>query len=337
MGTPHFAHKRGAHCDAPGETIHHLKAKADIVLACQRAGYTALTEVAGDDWRADVLAVHERAGQSSARIAFEVQWSFLRLEAALYRQNRYARDGVRGCWFFRNPPPSLIRGDSLKAQRDLPLFHLWSNADHSFSVSVEGQLHDLGDVVGRFCAAKSASAKQPSPVPIKRSKSLRSRSLAPPAPNKPSSIPPIRLSPRSADAASGHLRSNSAAKSSLQFARYQKISRISASARFRKPLPKLAKRNFASAAPTAVRPSRRIASKWRFTVRRTCSRPNVTPSPSPSSVPSPRAHPIGVSPPTTPLLLRKIASASLTNRCYFASILAWMRKSSSSTSICPPA
>ena len=167
MGTPHFAHKRGAHCDAPGETIHHLKAKADIVLACQQAGYTALTEVAGDDWRADVLAVHERAGQSSARIAFEVQWSFLHLEAALYRQNRYARDGVRGCWFFRNPPPGLVRGDSLKAQRDLPLFHLWSNADHSFSVSVEGQLHDLGEVVGallrgkiRFCETAVARADQ---------------------------------------------------------------------------------------------------------------------------------------------------------------------------------
>lgn len=162
MGTPHFAHKRGAHCDAPGETIHHLKAKADIVLACQRMGYTALTEVAGDDWRADVLAVH-----GNTRIAFEVQWSFLRLEAALYRQSRYARDGVRGCWFFRNPPPSLVRGDSLKAQRDLPLFQLWSNADHSFSVSVEGQLHDLGEVVEsllrgsiRFCETAAARPDQ---------------------------------------------------------------------------------------------------------------------------------------------------------------------------------
>lgn len=167
MGTPHFAHKRGAHCDAPGETIHHLKAKADIVIACQRAGYTALTEVAGNDWRADVLAVHERAGQSSARIAFEVQWSFLRLEDALYRQNRYARDGVRGCWFFRSPPPALVRGDTLKAQRDLPLFQLWSNADHSFSVSVEGQLYGLGEVVEallrgkiRFCETAVARADQ---------------------------------------------------------------------------------------------------------------------------------------------------------------------------------
>ncbi|MEP7293107.1 MAG: competence protein CoiA family protein, partial [Chloroflexota bacterium] len=82
MGTAHFAHKKGAHCAVgQGETIHHLKAKSDILIACQQAGYTALPEVAGDDWRADVLAV-----QGSVRIAFEVQWSFLRLEAATYRQ-----------------------------------------------------------------------------------------------------------------------------------------------------------------------------------------------------------------------------------------------------------
>ena len=148
LGTLHFAHKRGgAKCEAKGETVHHLKAKADIVLACQQAGYSALTEVAGNDWRADVLAV-----RGSARIAFEVQWSFLRLDATIYRQERYARDGVRGCWFFRNPPPQLTRGHDLKAQQELPLFHLFSNADHSFSVSVNGQLYGLADVVEALLA-----------------------------------------------------------------------------------------------------------------------------------------------------------------------------------------
>ena len=158
LGTLHFAHKRGAHCDSSGETIHHLKAKADIVIACQRAGYSALTEVAGDDWRADVLAV-----QGTVRIAFEVQWSFLRLEKAIYRQERYARDGVRGCWFFRNPPPQLLRGGDLKAEQDLPLFHLYSNADHTFSVAVNERLYEIGAVVeallsGRIHFCKTARA-----------------------------------------------------------------------------------------------------------------------------------------------------------------------------------
>ena len=167
MGTLHFAHKRGAHCDLSGETIHHLKAKADIVIACKRAGYAALTEVAGDDWRADVLAVQgsNQVAQSAVRIAFEVQWSFLRLEKAVYRQERYARDGVRGCWFFRNPPPQLMRGGDLKAQQDLPLFHLYSNADHTFSVAVNARLYGLGEVVeallgGRIYFCKTARAER---------------------------------------------------------------------------------------------------------------------------------------------------------------------------------
>lgn len=163
LGTLHFAHKRGTHCDAAaGETIQHLKAKADIVVACQRAGFAALTEVAGADWRADVLAT-----RGAARIAFEVQWSFLRYEDARFRQERYARDGVRGCWFFRNPPPQLLRGDDLQAQADLPLFHLFANANHTFSVRLHGRLYDLGDLVAallggrvRFCRTARAERAQ---------------------------------------------------------------------------------------------------------------------------------------------------------------------------------
>jgi hypothetical protein len=163
MGTPHFAHKRGGKtCESAGETVYHLKAKADVVLACQQAGYSAVTEVAGEGWRADVLAV-----KGGVRIAFEVQWSFLRLEDAQYRQERYARDGVRGCWFFRNPPPALLRGDDLKALRDLPLFHLYANGDNTFSLKVNGQLRGLGEVVQgllggeiRFCETATAADVQ---------------------------------------------------------------------------------------------------------------------------------------------------------------------------------
>lgn len=159
FGTAHFAHKRGADCDAPGETIQHLKAKADIVIACRRAGFSAVTEVIGGsaaDWRADVLAT-----RGSSQIAFEVQWSFLRLNEALFRQERYARDGVRGCWFFRKPPPRL------RARRDLPLFQLFGNADGSFAVSIDGRLYSLGEVVTallsgdiRFCETAVARTEQ---------------------------------------------------------------------------------------------------------------------------------------------------------------------------------
>ncbi len=157
-GTKHFAHKQGAECVSKGETLEHLRAKADIVLACQSAGYHALTEVIGDDWRADVLAA-----RGSARIAFEVQWSFLRLRDALMRQRRYERDHVRGCWFFRRPPAPLHRDGfdgalELQARRELPLFHLYVNADGSFSVALNNRLHRLREFVTallswrvRFC------------------------------------------------------------------------------------------------------------------------------------------------------------------------------------------
>lgn len=166
-GTAHFAHKQKSDCFARGETLEHLRAKADIVLACRDTGYAASTEVAADDWRADVLAT-----RGGARIAFEVQWSFLRLSEALRRQQRYARDGVRGCWFFRRPPRPLQRdsaeaGPPLEARRDLPLFHLFASADGSFLVALGEQAYPLRAFVAallhgevRFCAAARGAAKR---------------------------------------------------------------------------------------------------------------------------------------------------------------------------------
>ena len=173
LGTRHFAHKRAGEddaqrCDMEGETMEHLKAKADIVTAARRAGYRASPELAGEGWRADVMA--ERPN-GTGRIAFEVQWSFLRLEDCIFRQERYARDDVRGCWFFRNPPPQWLRegdlGPEIKARRELPLFHLWVNVDRSFSVSLNRQLYSLTDFVYallksriRFCSTVRAQQRQ---------------------------------------------------------------------------------------------------------------------------------------------------------------------------------
>jgi hypothetical protein len=150
LGTQHFAHKPGAAaCEMEGETIQHLQAKAEIVRACHASRYQASTEIPGEGWRADVLA-----WRGGARIAFEVQWSFLRLDACEYRQQRYADDGVRGCWFFRKPPSMLMRGTGvdgrLLARRDLPLFQLIASADNQFSIDLNGARHSLGDFVQRL-------------------------------------------------------------------------------------------------------------------------------------------------------------------------------------------
>lgn len=153
-----------------GETRQHQTAKNTIAAMCAAAGYTVTAEAIGDDWRADVLA--ERG---SVRLAFEVQWSALTLETCEMRQARYLRDGVRGCWFFRHPPPQLVRRNSphqeygipppLKAREDLPLFHLWINADYTFKVSLNGALYPLDTFMtallkGEVRYAVQATARQ---------------------------------------------------------------------------------------------------------------------------------------------------------------------------------
>jgi hypothetical protein len=147
------------------ETAQHQRAKTEIAEACRRAGYEPRLEFVGDDWRADVLAALPGGG----RIAFEVQWSPLTLEEALRRQQRYTRDGVRGCWFFRHPPPALQTPDPLRlrARRDLPLFPLLVSADLSFSVALNGRLlplHAFAEALlrsqVRYCPAVRAGGRQ---------------------------------------------------------------------------------------------------------------------------------------------------------------------------------
>lgn len=113
LGTRHFYHKPGVECDAKGETLEHLLAKAHVAIGARDAGYEVDTEASGDGWRADVLA---KKGQ--ARVAFEIQWSAQSLEDTVYRQERYAAAGVRCAWLFRKLPPKTV------PTRDLPMFQL---------------------------------------------------------------------------------------------------------------------------------------------------------------------------------------------------------------------
>ncbi len=117
LGTKHFYHSRTAECDWKPETAEHLKAKMEILIACRNAGYTASPEKIGLDWRADVYAERNKAS-----LAFEVQWSKQTLEETQERQNKYKRDGVKGCWFFRQPPFDYHY--STHASNDLPMFEL---------------------------------------------------------------------------------------------------------------------------------------------------------------------------------------------------------------------
>ena len=112
-------------------------------MACHDAGYDVVTEFPGSDWCADVLA-----SKGTTKIAFEVQWSRQTLEETLARQERYTRDGVRGCWFFKIPSKDY------NPRRDLPLFLISFVPDGGFFVSVGGRSAPLGSFITDLLARK---------------------------------------------------------------------------------------------------------------------------------------------------------------------------------------
>lgn len=101
LGTKHFAHVRIGQCTTAPETAEHLLAKMAVVEAIRRTDWKPLPEQtgntsAGEEWRADVLAV-----KGNAKVAFEIQWSRQDQIETERRQKRYAEAGVRGLWLFR--------------------------------------------------------------------------------------------------------------------------------------------------------------------------------------------------------------------------------------------
>ncbi len=107
-----------------------------------------------EDWRADVLAV-----RGPQRVAFEVQWSRQTLAQTLVRQARYRRAGVRGCWFFRYPPPELRRdaGSALAARQDLPLFALEAERGrNTYQVRIDSHTFALAEVVAALLGRRIA-------------------------------------------------------------------------------------------------------------------------------------------------------------------------------------
>jgi hypothetical protein len=150
LGTRHFFHQRAHGCSGAGETFQHLWAKTEIVRACADAGWDAQTEVAGNGWRADVLAT-----PGSARVAFEVQWSPQDEQTCRLRQQRYEADGIRGCWLYRGDTPS-------PAERELPIFRLVSEKETVAQVELGGQHHGVREFASLLLGGKvrySATAR----------------------------------------------------------------------------------------------------------------------------------------------------------------------------------
>jgi hypothetical protein len=140
LGTQYFAHAPGGDGCSAGETAQHLRAKAIIVEAITRAGWTAQTEVPGEGWVADVMAT-----LGDVHVVFEVQWSRQDLAEYRHRQQRYRDAGIDAiAWFARHDD------DLPGADKDLPVFGLDVNDAGEATAMVGVNTLPLAEVVDRL-------------------------------------------------------------------------------------------------------------------------------------------------------------------------------------------
>jgi hypothetical protein len=140
------------------EISKHDSIKAAILACCHDLGFHAAQEYKGKDWRADVYV----AGDSK-KFALEIQMSPQSLKRTLERQEKYARDGIIGCWLFETAPSKLS-----DERPDLPIFYVKEQEDESFSVSLSGRkellLRDFlqNFLIGnmRFCGVARTAREQ---------------------------------------------------------------------------------------------------------------------------------------------------------------------------------
>lgn len=143
LGTQHFVHaRRSDSCMSAPESAEHLLLKSIVLRAVRDTGWNGDVEVCGPDgaWRADVMAT-----KGSLRVAFEVQLSTIPFAELAARQQAYADDGVRGCWFYGfgalNPP--------LTSKTDIPAFPLAFSGKNSFAALKQGMPPDQVRIGGR--------------------------------------------------------------------------------------------------------------------------------------------------------------------------------------------
>jgi hypothetical protein len=141
LGTQHFVHERDSGCEH-SESAEHLHLKAVIAMAANAAGWQAATEVPGEGFVADVMAIAEQR-----RVAFEVQRSKQILREYQHRQERYRRAEVRCVWFAKSVPAGYV------ANEQLPLFVV-SGWNGEPQVVVAGRIMPVTHMVGSLLAGQ---------------------------------------------------------------------------------------------------------------------------------------------------------------------------------------
>ncbi|GEA82362.1 competence protein CoiA family protein [Cellulomonas uda] len=111
----YFAHDAlGSECPLSGESLAHRLLKVELANAIRDAGWEARLEVAGDGWRADVLATDPT---TSRRAAWEAQLSPQTADETAERTENLRRSGVGVCWVTDKRAPWLGSAPSVRVAR----------------------------------------------------------------------------------------------------------------------------------------------------------------------------------------------------------------------------
>lgn len=94
-GLRFFSHDAAqSDCPTAGESLAHRLLKLELVSAARAAGWEAELEVAGNGWRADVLATSPHG----RRVAWEAQLAPITSEEIVDRHSTMTADGLEVCW-----------------------------------------------------------------------------------------------------------------------------------------------------------------------------------------------------------------------------------------------
>jgi len=102
LGNFFFAHKTRDVCTTAPESAEHIFLKSIIAKAAANAGWTVTTEFPGqsddgEQWIADVYCE-----KGKAKVAIEVQLSYITYETLKFRTEKYQKSNVRPAWFLLN-------------------------------------------------------------------------------------------------------------------------------------------------------------------------------------------------------------------------------------------
>lgn len=114
-GLRYFRHDaKTPDCPHNGEGLDHHLLKTELAGVAREAGWVCALEVAGNGWRADVLATHPTTGRA---LAWEAQLAKIGIDDVLKRSRAMRADSVEVCWVSDSDTPWLAQAPSIRVAR----------------------------------------------------------------------------------------------------------------------------------------------------------------------------------------------------------------------------